>query len=318
MKIKYLTTYSILVLGLLVSCGKKEEKVENIATIETKTSLQTTQVFGLGRVEPHGKITQLNAEVTGLISDVYVKAGDLLKKNSPILKLSTEVEDAQIEQIIAKIATQKTSVIAEEAKLNSLEVKIANAKLNFDRNSNLLKSGAQTKQVVDDAKATYDALVQDQYAMNMGILQSKKKIQELEADLHYYQSLANRKTIKAPSDGILLSLDVLKGNALSQQVTAIGDFAPAGNLLTVIEIDELFAQKIKIGQAAYVRNQGETDTLALGKVVFVAPYLKKKSLFSDKVGDPEDRRIREVHVELNSDSNILIGSRVEAVIEVGE
>jgi len=58
------------------------------------------------------------------------------------------------------------------------------------------------------------------------------------------------------------------------------------------------------------------DILAEGEVIYLSPYLKKKSLFSDNSANMEDRRVREVRIRLNGNSNLLINSRVEAVIDL--
>ena len=94
------------------------------------------------------------------------------------------------------------------------------------------------------------------------------------------------------------------------------DFAPEGPVMAITEIDELFADKVKVGQPAFVRAQGDTVVLATGKVILAAPYLRKKSLFSDKADNLEDRRVREVRVQLDSSETLLIGSRVECIIEL--
>ena len=80
--------------------------------------------------------------------------------------------------------------------------------------------------------------------------------------------------------------------------------------------DELFADKVSVGQDAWIRNQGDTEIIAKGKIVVVGNYLKKKSLFSGKPDDLEDRRVREVRVELGDKANVLIGARVECVIQL--
>ena len=121
--------------------------------------------------------------------------------------------------------------------------------------------------------------------------------------------------MKAPVNGTLLSLEVSKGEYISPS-QIIGEFAPEGPLMALTEIDELFASKIKLGQRAKIRNQGKEEVIAEGTVVLTSPYLRKKSLFSENSSNLEDRRVREVRVQLDSASNILIGSRVECWIDV--
>jgi hypothetical protein len=74
--------------------------------------------------------------------------------------------------------------------------------------------------------------------------------------------------------------------------------------------------KLQLGQQAIIRTQGTDDQLAKGEVVYLSPYLKKKSLFSDDSANMEDRRVREVRIRLTGAANLLINSRVEAVIDL--
>jgi hypothetical protein len=101
-----------------------------------------------------------------------------------------------------------------------------------------------------------------------------------------------------------------------QSGTAVAEFAPDGAVTVICEVDELFVDKIQLGQKATIRPQGATETLAEGVVMTVSPYLKKKSIFSDEAGALEDRRVREVRVKLNTTANLLFNSRVECVIAV--
>jgi HlyD family secretion protein len=91
--------------------------------------------------------------------------------------------------------------------------------------------------------------------------------------------------------------------------------APDGRLTALCEIDELFADEIKIGQPAFIRYKGYPDTVSKGTVLYTAPYLKKKSLFSDEVGTKEDRRVREVRILLDN-QELLINRQVECIISV--
>ena len=71
---------------------------------------------------------------------------------------------------------------------------------------------------------------------------------------------------------------------------------------------------VKVGQKVNVNLQGTTTLLTKGTVTYCAPYLSKKSIFSDRADNLEDRRVREVHVRVDNPEAVLIGSRVECII----
>ena len=52
------------------------------------------------------------------------------------------------------------------------------------------------------------------------------------------------------------------------------------------------------------------------KIVILSPYLKKKSLFSVKASDQEDRMVREVKIALEGDTDLIINEKVECIIHV--
>jgi multidrug efflux pump subunit AcrA (membrane-fusion protein) len=127
--------------------------------------------------------------------------------------------------------------------------------------------------------------------------------------------LKDKKRVYAPEDGMMLNWDVKLGQAIAAG-TKLGDFAPAGNLMAITEIDELYALKVKTGQKVSINLQGTNDKLSSGTVIYCAPYLSKKSIFSDRADNLEDRRVREVHVRVDNPNAVLIGSRVECIISL--
>lgn len=305
---------AILVWTSIFSCGgKKEEKTAAQDSLQKMVPLESDKVVGLARIEPAGKMIQLFSEVNGIVKNILVAPGQTVAAGTPIIMLSDEVEQSQLGQARAKIATQEAQIEVQAAVIRSLEVKLANAKLTLDRSKKMVEKGAQTQQSLDDARTIFEAQLADIQSAQANLKQTRQRLSELRSDINYYQSLLNRRTVKSPTNGTILSVDILLGNLLTN-TTVIGDFAPEGKRLAVAEIDEMFAEKIKPEQTAFIRRQGETEEIARGRVVFVAPYLKKKSLFSDQVGSQEDRRIREIRIELEDGGELLIGSRVEAVI----
>ena len=121
--------------------------------------------------------------------------------------------------------------------------------------------------------------------------------------------------MRSPYDGILLELKIEKGNAVNQFET-FAEVAPSGPMTVRTEVDELFAARLREGLDADIRFVGSDSVVAKGKVIFVSQYLKKKSLFSQKANEQEDRLVREAIIKLEGENGLLLNSKVESVIKL--
>jgi len=304
----------LMILSFLTGCGSKKEDQKDTAAVLDMTP---TQVFGLGRVEPELKILNLTSETSGLVTKIYFQPGDIISQGQTIVELSNAIEKARVEQAVARIQTQFSQIRAAKAALASTKIKTENVKLTFERSKKLYEQDAEAKFNFDLAKTEYESHLEEINRLEAGVIAAQQLLKEYQADQKLAQAELNRKFITALTDGQLLSLDITLGSLITPE-NPFGTFAPQSPLTAWCEIDELFASKVRVGQKAYVRYLGTTEALAWGKVSFAGPYLRKKSIFSDEVGDLEDRRVREVRITLAPDSNLLFGSRVECVIVLKE
>jgi len=297
---------------LLFACGSDKKEATQLNTIDSVT---IKEVVGIANVEPLQRILTLTPEANGIIKKIFIEINQKVKKGDVLFVLDNETEMAQFHQAQSKLATQTSVIEKNKVALKTAETNFNNAKTNVDRSKNLFESNAITKKQLEDEQLNFETKNLQFESSKSDLQQAQKRLAELQSDVEYYQTILNKKTIKAPLDGTILSVDTKLGSNVST-ATSLSDFAPDGALMAITEIDELFADKIKLGQSAYVRAQGDTIILAKGKVILAAPYLRKKSLFSDKVDNLEDRRVREVRVQLDSTESLLIGSRVECIIEL--
>jgi len=297
---------------LLFACGSDKKEAAQLNTIDSVT---IKEVVGIANVEPLQRILTLTPEANGIVKKIFIEINQKVKKGAVLFVLDNETEMAQFHQAQSKLATQTSVIEKNKVALKTAETNFNNAKTNLDRSKKLFESNAITTKQLEDEQLNFETKNLQFESSKSDLQQAQKRLAELQSDVEYYQTILNKKTIKAPLDGTILSVDTKLGSNVST-ATALSDFAPDGAVMAITEIDELFADKIKIGQSAYVRAQGDTIILAKGKVILAAPYLRKKSLFSDKVDNLEDRRVREVRVQLDSTESLLIGSRVECIIEL--
>jgi HlyD family secretion protein len=304
-----------LIAMLFVACEKSPRGIDTVLPVRTDlVKLEVSNVVGLANIEPRDRIVQLTSETGGIVQEIKCAIDDTLKKGRVVLLLDGKVERAQVDQAESKLKTQEAAILSQQANLEAVKINSEDARNKFERMERLFQGGAATKQALDDSRFTHKSLVFLHEVEANKLAEQNARLRELKSDLAYYQTLLDRKSIKAPVEGTVLSLDVKTGSFIDNKIT-IGDFAPVGPIIAITEIDELFASRVHMGQAAYIRLQGDTLQLAQGKVILIAPYLKKKSLFSDNANNLEDRRVREVRVQLSAGSKVLIGSRVECVIK---
>ena len=273
------------------------------------------KIIGIARIEPAAKISPLGAESAGKIAKIHVLEGVFVIKGTLLLTLDQSLDIAQMQQSEAKLLTRQQRIKSLEAKIEAIELKVSIADIERGRDRNLATAQAGTQKAAFDSESAYKNLKAELNIAKADLAEAKATLGEVETERNYSQKLLDKKNIYAPADGMVLSWDSKLGQAVSVGAK-LGDFAPAGDLIATTEVDELFAMKVKKGQRVQINIQGTKEKLSSGTVVYCAPFLSKKSIFNDRADNLEDRRVREVRVRIDQPEAVLIGSRVECVINL--
>lgn len=308
----------ILPLLYLMSCSKNDKAAEEQTTKTTQqTNKPTTndRILGVARIEPEEGIVTITAGATGKILGVMMDENQQIQKGQSLLAVEVAIENAQLNQSLSKTETQKAAIEASKATIAALKVSLKNAQDTYQRNAQLYEGKAQTKEVLDNSKTTVEKYMKDIATAEANLAQTQARMKELEADIAYYRTVVNQKKIVAPLTGKVLNVLVKTGEYVTN-ASQIAEIAPAGAMIARTEVDELYAEKVKIGQKATILSQTTGEQIAEGTVSFTSDYLKAKSLFKDQATEQEDRRVREVHIKLTSGKTPLIGSRVDCMIQL--
>lgn len=168
------------ILPFLIACGGSEKDKKAADELARKDSMMTKtynidpeKAIGIGRIEPETKIIKLYADVSGIVEELYIKAGVDVKKGQQILALTHSLEEAKTDKVRAQIAAQEVQVKSQQAQVDAqgvqiqtqqtqvenFEKDIAKARLavqfaqkNFDRISKVYKEGAETRQSYENAE----------------------------------------------------------------------------------------------------------------------------------------------------------------------
>jgi HlyD family secretion protein len=309
-QVRLLSSMAIIAMGIVNGCSNKSENGRESPT--SKLPIEITKVVGVARIEPENGLLYIYANANGLVESTLVNENDLVRDGSSLIILDRSKDIAQLNREKSKLMIQKAVIQAAEADANAARLDLQKSGRETNLNDKLFSAKVISEQTLNESKEKFEKL---QFVYNTKVAElsvAHNKLMEVEADINYQNIVVYERAIRAPFNGKVLQLDVQKGDFV---ITGqkLGQFAPEGHLVAVTEVDELFAELIKVGMKADVISLLDKRKIDEGEVIFVADFLKKKSLFSDE-NTVEDRRVKEVRVRLTSTSKVVINSRVDCII----
>ena len=310
--------YLVIIPLIITACGGSKENKEKSAVASNSVNsamVEVSEVVGVGKVEPEKKIISLAASTGGVVKDIYRNDGDSIKKDEPLLRLDDELELIKVSQLRSQYKTQKSQEEIDKLNLRESVARLSNKKKLLESIRSLAFKGAETKQTLDDLETEVTTLSLTVEKDSASVMLSASRLRELAEQIRYAEAEAAKKIMRSPYEGILLDLHVEKGNAVNQ-FASFAEIAPNGPITVRTEVDELFASRLKQGLDADIRYVGSDSVVAKGKVIFLSPYLKKKSLLSQKANEQEDRLVREVRIKIEGETGLILNSKVESVIKL--
>ena len=212
---------------LLVSCKGKVEKTN---PVEEKI---TESVYGLGTIKTKNQY-QFFSSANGIVAQVLVKEGDLIKKGAPIIRLVNSTVELTIEN--ARIAAEYSSVAANSEKLTELKnnIDLAKSKLDngavlLERQRNLWAQQLGTRNELDQRELAYRNAVNAFEAAKLRYAELQKQIsfqaKQSQKNLLISKSTARDYTIKSGQEGKVYSIYKEKGEMVNTQtpVALVGD-----------------------------------------------------------------------------------------------
>ena len=193
---------AIVVIGVVigVSVSRRNELPEvQAAKVERRAALEA-KVTANGEVRPP-RFDSLQSEVTGRVTDVFVKEGDVVKKGTPLLRVDptqqaslTSIQEAALRAQQAEVQNQVSALITAENAINTARAALTtfqadlertnaernNAEIELKRASSLLEDRIGSRQNYDSAKMRYDSATASVNAAKARVDQARIQVKDAE------------------------------------------------------------------------------------------------------------------------------------------
>ncbi|HBU46569.1 MAG TPA: hypothetical protein DEB36_12515, partial [Porphyromonadaceae bacterium] len=234
---------------LLVGCGNK---TENRVSVEVSP---VTVAVGIGKIVPQGGVSKLASPVAGIVVEIAVATGDKVKSGDLLLTLDNTDASLALSEINSRLVTQQKSIQSAElmkeqglTRLREKERKLNDARELFD-------AGAVTGENVRNLQNDYDLEKQGQEKLQNDILLQESQLREIVSQKNMRSEELSRTSLRAPMDGIVLDVLPKKGEAVNRYETYMM-LAPDAPLIVQAEIDEMFSNRLALGQSCEIRVAG--------------------------------------------------------------
>jgi len=287
--VSYIQVFAICGMLLTLSCQSKHTKLVrgNFQSVTVDKGNIEVLEPAEGTAQPSSKVILLSP-APSIVKKIYKEPGQRVKQGDAIIMLDTKGVESSIEQINDQLAVkynnlEKTRLSARATKADlaynseTKKLKIASIKSTIEDQKQLLDVGGISQAKFDKTQqelvlAQKDLkLVQEKNVIKLAQLATEEKglllqISMQEKDLALKKELLQKMIVKAPSDGIILSVEAKAGEKIQGEKVLV-NMSDLSRLKIAASVESKRKRMIKTGKRAYVIVDGERFPGRIGSVM---------------------------------------------------
>ncbi len=201
------------------------------------------------------------ARTDGYLKKRIVDIGDHVHAGEVLGIIEAPDLDQQVQQARALLQQSESTLAQSQAMLDQSKANASIAKITAERWAALVKRGAVSQQASDNYQFAYAAQAAAVGAAEANVAAAKSNIGSNAANLGHYRELQGFEVVRAPFDGVITERNVDEGALVTATSTLLFRIAKNGVLRTFIDVPQINAPSIKVGDTAdlvFVQHPGQT------------------------------------------------------------
>ncbi|MEJ2147130.1 MAG: efflux RND transporter periplasmic adaptor subunit [Acidobacteriota bacterium] len=246
-------------------------------------------VVATGFVEPISNKIEIRSKASGIVNQLHVDVGDVIRKGQPLVELDRDQLEAQLREAEANLQAAKADVEAAEAELDRSSIlaedyDVELARSNHKRSIELFEQHLISQSAFDETAGKLREALNRQRAAAASIgvaratiTQKKAQVAQVQASVDRIREELSYTDIRSPIHGIVLSRLVEVGSAVSS-IQTMG--AGATTVLTLGDMENVYVRgkvaendigKVKVGLPARISVEAFKNRTFDGKVYKISP-----------------------------------------------
>ncbi len=244
--------------GTIFFLYNKSQKKPDV--FETKTPFVSNVIkktVATGSVVPRQEI-EIKPQVSGIIDELYIEAGDFVKKDQVIAKI--------------KIIPDMVNLNAAESRLNRAKINFEDAKIDYDRQQKLFDKDVISYEEFKKSKVGYDSAKEE-------LASAENNLDLIKNGVTKKAETATNTLVRSTINGMVLDVPIKVGNSVIQSNTfndgtTIATVADMKDMIFEGKVDETEVGKIKVGMPIEL----EIGAIEKDKFEAILEYISPKGL----------------------------------------
>jgi len=254
---------AVLIVGLVViSAGARRDRGAEVRFEKANRRDLVAAVTASGKIQPKKKV-DISADITGRITRIAVREGDLVTKGQFLLQIDPTIYQANLQQAEATLASSQAAAVQAKANRDQADRALGRTRELHTQNPNLV-----SQEQLEQAQTAFDIAEANLTAARHQVDQARAAVRSAADNLR-------KTTLLAPMAGRVTRLSVEEG-----EVAVPGTFSKdVGLLLTVsdlsviqvkVNVDETDVVRLHLGDSVEVTIDAFPDTTFMGHVTKVS------------------------------------------------
>jgi HlyD family secretion protein len=307
-------------LGLVAATGSAPQ-IDPAKLAEVERGDIARSVVATGKIEPRAKV-EIKSKASGLVEMTLVDYGDRVQAGQVLVELDKE-------ELRARVREARASLLAAEAAYERNKVEAEGPDLPFlrsamERARRLHRDGLIAPSVLEDAEMAYQLALNKQAAARSNAAVTRAEVERARAALERAQTDLDNATIRSPMDGLVLSRDVEKGDAVSSilvlgsQATLLMILGDVDSVFVKGKVDEADIGKVFLGQEARIVVESLKEKKFIGRVTKISPLgVEHENVTTFEVRVSIENPTGELKANMSANAEIILEEH-EAVLIVPE
>jgi len=249
------------------------KKIEQVTVDKAGDKKVVETVTASGKIQPETEV-KLSSEVSGEVTELSVKEGDVVKKGQLLCKVRPDVLQSGYERAVASYNSQKASVAASQQQLIQTQANFVNAEAIYKRNVELYNKKVISVAEFDAAKAAYLTAKANLASAKENVTGAKFGLEQSGANVKEAGANLAKTTIYSPVDGVVSKLSIELGDRILGTSQMAGtEIMRISNLTTMevnVEVNENDINRVNVGDSASIEIDAFADKKFKGVVTEIA------------------------------------------------